>query len=193
VQWQRIAKYIVNFNRLATQVNWGNGALCHVFYRRLPDCIKDMITQYGKPPTLVGMKDLAQAIDARYWECKAKTTRDSVRPANSGSSSGTTKNLATPAKSSDSGSSKKPSETPKPSTPASKRPDLTDKLGKDSKLTASERKHRLNNKLCLFCGGAGHMARECSKYGSSASKIKARAVTIEEVEDTTNALVKSEK
>jgi hypothetical protein len=152
-----------------------------------------MIAQYGKPPMLVGMKDLVQAIDARYWECKAETTRDSVRPANSSSTSGTIKNPSTPAKSSDSGSSKKPSETPKPSTPASKRPDLTDKLGKDGKLTASERKRRLDNKLCLFCGGAGHMARECSKSGSSASKIKARAATIEEVEDTTDAPVESEK
>jgi hypothetical protein len=152
-----------------------------------------MIAQYGKPPMLVGMKDLVQAIDARYWECKAETTRDSVRPANCSSSSGTTKNPSMTAKSSDPGGSKKPSETPKPFTPASKCPDLTDKLGKNGKLTTSKRKCCLDNKLCLFCGGAGHMACECSKSGSSASKIKACAATIEEVEDTTDAPVKLEK
>ena len=29
---QRIAKYVVNFNRLATQVNWGENALQYQFY-----------------------------------------------------------------------------------------------------------------------------------------------------------------
>ncbi|KAG6327626.1 hypothetical protein ID866_11463 [Astraeus odoratus] len=40
-----INKYIVKFNRLATQVRgYGEGALCHMFYNGLPDCIKDEIT-----------------------------------------------------------------------------------------------------------------------------------------------------
>ncbi|KAG6327073.1 hypothetical protein ID866_12016, partial [Astraeus odoratus] len=39
---QRINKYIVEFNRLASQVRgYGDGALCHYFYSSLPDCIKD--------------------------------------------------------------------------------------------------------------------------------------------------------
>ena len=33
---QRIVKYIVNFNRLATHVQWGEAALCQQLYRGLP-------------------------------------------------------------------------------------------------------------------------------------------------------------
>jgi Zinc knuckle len=39
--------------------------------------------------------------------------------------------------------------------------DLTEKLGKDSKLTQQERQCRQDNNLCLFCGQAGHRVREC--------------------------------
>ncbi|KAG6326010.1 hypothetical protein ID866_13079, partial [Astraeus odoratus] len=65
----RINKYIVEFNRLTTQVcGYGEGALHHMFYNGLPDCIKDEITH---------------GIDACYWEhkseiaCQAKTNPQS--------------------------------------------------------------------------------------------------------------------
>src|SRR5882724_8683153 len=41
-------------------------------------------------------------------------------------------------------------------------PDLSSKLGKDRKLTPQERQHRLDNKLCLFCGASGHVAKDFS-------------------------------
>jgi Retrotransposon gag protein len=63
---QKIAKYVVTFNRLATQVRWGDNALRHSFYRGLPDRIKDQVAQVGKPDNLLGLKTLAQSIDARY-------------------------------------------------------------------------------------------------------------------------------
>src|ERR1700722_19756580 len=37
-----------------------------------------------------------------------------------------------------------------------KNPDLSNKLGKDGKLTQAERTRRFNNNLCLFCGGVGY-------------------------------------
>ena len=54
---------------------------------------------------------------------------------------------------------------------------LLEKLGKDSKLTADERKHRFDQGLCMFCGGSGHKAKECPKSGSRAAKARA-ATTI---------------
>ena len=54
---------------------------------------------------------------------------------------------------------------------------LADKLGKDGKLTQQERQRRLDNNLCIFCGCTGHMAKECPKSTSAASKAKARAST----------------
>jgi Retrotransposon gag protein. len=160
----RIAKYLVSFNRLATQTGWDSSALRHIFYRGLPDRIKDQMSQVGKPSTLLAMKNLAQQIDARYWERKAETSRDN-RTATSVTNSKPSdpKKSTTPAKSSD-----------KPSTSATpKRPDLTDKLGKDGKLTQAERQRRMDNKLCMFCGGPGHIAANCTKKGSSASKTPA--------------------
>ena len=64
---QKINKYVIEFNRLAGQVcGYGNGALRHIFYSSLPDCIKDEISRIGKPRTLNGYRTLVQTIDARY-------------------------------------------------------------------------------------------------------------------------------
>ena len=46
---QRITKYLVEFNRLAPRVQWGNAALRCQFYNRLPPQIKDEISRFGKP------------------------------------------------------------------------------------------------------------------------------------------------
>ena len=61
--------------------------------------------------------------------------------------------------------------------------DLSDKLGKDGKLTPAERQRRFDNNLCLFCGDAGHTAKDCTKKGSSASKGKGRAAQSEAKSD----------
>ena len=63
--------------------------------------------------------------------------------------------------------------------------DLSDKLGKDGKLTQAERTRRFNNNLCLFCGGEGHTAKECPKSSSSATKAKADSAPV--AEDTKKA------
>jgi len=53
--------------------------------------------------------------------------------------------------------------------------DLTNKLGKDGKLTTDEHKRRLDNNLCMFCGGTGHFVDNCPK---KTKKAKARAAAI---------------
>jgi len=184
-----VTRYIVDFNRLASQVQvHGDGALCHLFYSGLPDRLKDKIPRVGKPLTLHGLRALCQEIDARYWERKDKIAR-------------TTKSQSTPspAKSSDSRgnsskSGKEKSKAGNTSSPAtagsskttnnlssssSNRPDLTNKLGKDGKLTADERKRCLNNNLCMFCGGPGHFADNCPK---KTKKAKARAAATDATE-----------
>ncbi|KAG6327902.1 hypothetical protein ID866_11187 [Astraeus odoratus] len=127
-------------DHLQMKESYGNGTLCHQFYSGLPDCIKD------------------EEINAHYWECK-----EEVQCANK--SSGTSNFLANKPSSSASNSSKsKPttssnasscsgnansslSNKPKSSNAgnkspniASSNPDLTGKLGKDSKLTPEEKK-----------------------------------------------------
>ncbi|KAG6326222.1 hypothetical protein ID866_12867, partial [Astraeus odoratus] len=75
-----INKYIIKFNHLITQVcGYGEGALHHMFYNRLPDCIKD---------------EIAHGIDACYWEhkseiaCQAKTNPQSSSSSKQSSSGG---------------------------------------------------------------------------------------------------------
>src|SRR5882724_229800 len=56
----------------------------------------------------------------------------------------------------------------KGSTYAQKEPtsDLPPKLGKEGKLTPQECQCHLGNKLCLFCGNSGHIAKDCLKAAS---------------------------
>ena len=61
---QRIMKYLVDFNRLATRVQWGDTALRRQMYCGLPSHIKDEIAHVGKPDTLHKFHSLAQYIDS---------------------------------------------------------------------------------------------------------------------------------
>ena len=117
-----------------------------------------------------------QTIDAGYWEHKGETSCEATHkapsttvPKNSAPSDNTKCNDNPP-----SNSSNKPS---KPSGSSTSTPDLSNKLGKDGKLTAEERKRRMDNRLCLFCGGPGHSARDCFKSTSRAAKARAATAT----------------
>ena len=44
-----------------------------------------------------------------------------------------------------------------------KKPDLTDKLSKDGKLTPQERQWCMNGGLCLLCASSSHMIKDCPK------------------------------
>jgi len=181
----RVTQYIVDFNQLASQVqDYGDGALCRLFYSGLPDRLKDEIAQVRKPLTLNGLRALCQEINARYWERKDEISRTTK----SQPTSSTTKSSNSGGNSSNSGQEK--SKTGNPSSSANSsgsskatsnqsssgsRPDLTNKLGKDGKLTADERKRCLENNLCMFCGGTGHFVDNCPK---KTKKAKARAAAI---------------
>jgi len=178
----RVTRYIVDFNRLASQVqDYGDGALHRLFYSGLPDRLKDEIARVGKPLTLHGLRALCQEIDARYWERKdeiAHTTKSQYIPSpakssDSGGNSSKASNTSSPAAA---GSSKT---TNNPSSSGSNRPDLTNKLGKDGKLTADERKRHLDNNLCMFCGGPRHFADNCPK---KTKKAKAHAAATDATE-----------
>jgi len=181
----RVTRYIVDFNRLASQVqDYRDGALRRLFYSGLPDRLKDEIARVGKPLTLHGLRALCQEIDARYWERKDKISRmmktqptssptkssnSGGNSSNSGQEKSKTRNPSSFANSS--GSSKATSNQ----SSSGSRLDLTNKLGKDRKLTADERKRRLDNNLCMFCGGTSHFADNCPK---KTKKAKARAAAI---------------
>lgn len=60
--------------------------------------------------------------------------------------------------------------------PSAGKPDLTNKLGKDGKLNAKEKKRRTDNNLCMYCGNAGHDASNCRKKAASAAKASAARI-----------------
>jgi hypothetical protein len=177
---QRINKYVVDFQHLASQVRgYGDGALRRQFYTGLPARIKDEISRVGKPNTLSELRLLVQTIDARYWECKGETSRknhqkpkvETVQKSSSSSQHNNNSNNNC------SNHNSRSNNAPKPSKPSSSAPDLTGKLDKDGKLTDEERKRRLDNRLCLFCAAAGHSARDCPKSTSRAAKARAATTT----------------
>jgi hypothetical protein len=136
----------------------------------------------GKPATLSEFKTLAQTIDARYWERMGEISRETK----SSSSNPPKPSTSNRASSHPSGSGNHRSGQNKSAKPASastssapKAPDLNTKLGKEGKLMAEESQRRLDKKLCLFCGGPGHTAQDCTKSTSHAAKGRAATVAPE--------------
>lgn len=195
---KRVTDYITEFNRLATKLEWGDSALRFAFYNGLAPRLKDDITHYGKPDSLRGMKKIAQTYDARHWEQRGEMGRrgnpatpstNSAQPKGNAASTPKSNTPATPQTSPSSGSNNNrntpPSAPQRPanssaksggsggSKPSSGKPDLSSKLGKDGKLTPQECDRRIKAGLCLFCGQSGHMARDCPRSSSSASRARA--------------------
>ena len=164
-----------------------DSALRHLFYSGLPDHLKDEIARVGKPLTLHGLRALCQEIDTHYWEHKdeisrmtktqstsspTKSSNSRGNSSNSGQEKSKTRNPSSSANSSDS------SKATSNQSSSSSRLDLTNKLGKDGKLTADKCKMHLDNNLCMFCGGTGHFADNCPKKTKKA-KARTAAITAE--------------
>ncbi|KIO01804.1 hypothetical protein M404DRAFT_149121, partial [Pisolithus tinctorius Marx 270] len=130
------------------------------------DCIKDKIAHVRKPSTLAQLRKLTQTIDARYWEHKAEishTTKSASDKSQSSNSDNKTKSSSSAsAPKSDAKGKGKQKDPPKS--------DIAHLLGKDGKLTSAECQCRMKNNLCLFCGKAGHSAKDCPKSTSCTAK-----------------------
>ena len=158
--------YFVEFNRLASRIQWDDHTLFRQAYKGLARCIKNEMVHHDRPITLLDLRKLVQAIDYHYWEQKAEITRE-ANPMSKGDPKGDLK------------IARNHEATPKGKALENLKsgPDLTRKLGKDGKLTPQERQCRMGNSLCLFCGKTGHIAKECPK--STAIAAQAHAAVME--------------
>ncbi|KAI6030519.1 hypothetical protein F5J12DRAFT_888328 [Pisolithus orientalis] len=132
-------------------------------------CIKDEITCIGKPSTLTQLHKLTQTIDACYWEHEAEishTTKSATNRSQPSSSNNKSKlSSSTSTLKSNAKGKGKQKDLPKS--------DIAHLLGKDGKLTCTELQHRMKNNLCLFCGEAGHSAKDCPRSTSRTAKAHA--------------------
>ena len=165
----RSAIYFVEFNHLASRIQWDDHALFWQAYKGLACRIKNEMVHHNWPVMLLDLRKLVQAINYRYWERKAEITCEAnlmskVDP------KGDPKITRNP----EAAPKGKASENPKSG------PDLTGKLGKDGNLTPQERQYRMDNSLCLFCGKTGHIAKECPKSTAIAARACAAVTELQE-------------
>ena len=73
---QNFADFLVEFNTLSSQVNWGDRTLRHRLKHVLPDRIKDSLVLVEEPVAFNDWKRLVQNIDQRYWEWQAEIRQD---------------------------------------------------------------------------------------------------------------------
>ena len=193
----KIADYITRFTAIRVRLpsDYGSGSIRHRFYHGLPERLKDDITRspFGKPKTLDETIELAKKFDARYWQRQGEVQRkeavkraivktlDHGRPAVShGQSSASARNpprreenrfpkASTSQHQSGSRNSPAPAHQPSPTK------SLEGKLTKDGRITAKEKQYRMDNNLCLYCGGKGHRASDCHLSKSNAAKARASA------------------
>ena len=69
-----------------------------------------------------------------------------------------------------------------PTKPSASSTSISDKLGKDSKLSAKEHQRCFDNNLCLYCGVTGHKTADCKKVATSTSKAKTHTAVVKEKE-----------
>jgi hypothetical protein len=73
---QKFADFLVDFNMLSSQVNWGDRTLCHWLKQALPDRIKDLLVLVEESAVFNEWKCLVQNVDQRYWEQQAEICQD---------------------------------------------------------------------------------------------------------------------
>jgi hypothetical protein len=135
--------YAAEFRRLAALAKWDKQALNFHFYNGLKDSVKDELARDDRPTDLDVLISKSIRIDDRHYE-RAKEKK--------GSSFGRNTNV--------------------PITPTSNDGMDIDALGVVRKLTPAEKKRRYDLDLCLYCGGEGHKAHECTEKNKNKPAVK---------------------
>jgi hypothetical protein len=137
-----VLSYAAKFRRLASDTGYNNDALTEHFRKGLSDEVKDVLsTCLDEPMDIESLIPYCIRIDNRLYDRRVE------RSGNRGNSKGTFKATQGPT----SGSSTAPMDLD------------AMKLEGKKKLTNEERERRIQNKLCLYCGEAGHRLAQCPR------------------------------
>uniref|UniRef100_A0A8C1LRZ5 Gypsy retrotransposon integrase-like protein 1 n=1 Tax=Cyprinus carpio TaxID=7962 RepID=A0A8C1LRZ5_CYPCA len=152
-----VSDYSIEFRTLAASCGWNAKAQWDHFLHGLADYIKDEIYSLELPPSLDGLVDLAIRVDNRIAlrsrHRRGVVSRELFSDLVAGAAGDATSQRLV-----------MPEEEPM-------------QIGR-ARLTITERRHRLTHSLCLYCGGAGHVAASCPVKGRRFSAKEGRTVSV---------------
>ena len=134
------ASYASEFQQLACDLNWDDAALMDQFRSGLRGDVKDLLISFQDPADLNAAITMAIRCDNRLFERRQERQLE-VTPMVG--STGTTM-----------------SPLPRLSPSQANDPMQVDAV-QFKPLTNDEKERRCRNNLCLYCGGSGHMVRNC--------------------------------
>ena len=153
-----VADFAIDFRILAAESGWGDMALLGIFYKGLKDELKDELAVRDETSSLEELISLAIRLDNRLRERRRER---------SGKHSSTSFPPPSkfPSRPAFSGPSRHPPDSgpPRPSPDTQVSPFFMEEpmqLGRMT-LTPSERQRRLRQRLCFYCGQAGHVSAGC--------------------------------
>jgi hypothetical protein len=174
----QVNRHLVRFDTLANQLEWNEPALRSRFELSLNTRLRDDLGRMDPAimRSLPTMKERVLAIDRRYWERQDEIKRERGKSGNSdgnpkkssndSSSSGQQSSSSSSSKKKSGKQSSSSSSSSTPSSSSDQRP-ATDSSGR---ITSEERKRRMDNKLCLYCGKEGHGVKNCPVSEAKAKK-----------------------
>jgi Retrotransposon gag protein len=177
------ATYYAEFSRLVADVDWNSEpAVRHALKRGLSVELKQELVHHDLPESLNGFVRLCQKLDNRLRAFEAETrhrlpARSASRP--------TQVPVRTPTPVTNPPNTR-PLQFPVSSSPNSPAP--MDISSNRRRLTPEERARRIAEGLCLYCGGAGHIAVQCPNTRfQGGNLLRAAAATFSPTEELSPA------
>ena len=137
-----VSDFAIDFRTLAASCGWNNEAIYDAFLSGLSESLKDELASRELPATFDELVDLAIRLDNRLrlrWREKgggrSRQPRLPILPQ---------------------------SQAAAVSTPSTAATDATESMQVDrARLSAAERKRRMDTRSCLYCGEPGHFIASC--------------------------------
>ena len=144
-----VADFSIDFRIAASESGWGELELRGVFLKNLSSELKDELASRDEPDSLESLISLAIRIDNRLRERRREKVQASFPSVREAASPVPPPALPVPSLQSPATSTSSTSSQIEPM-----------QLGR-ARLSPSERQRRFNQRLCIYCGQAGHFLANC--------------------------------